>query len=255
MKRFMAMQLCPSVLVASEDALGDGVVELRVGQDDCCVAAAQLQHALFERLARDTRHFAPRARAAREGDRRNRRVANDVGNHLYLCEEVEQQALLAAALIEGVSQHHRTGGRVGCRLQHNHIACGNRGRGEAHHLPEREIPRHNRQNHPQRLEGDITFPRLRFHLDGLQHALQVVGEVVQPAGAFLDFGARLLDGLAHLLGDGRGVGFEVIAQRVGDFVQDAGALGVGRLAPAQKRQPRRRQARLDGIPIVRRVLP
>ena len=70
--------------------------------------------------------------------------------------------------------------------------------GKAEHLPERKVPRHHGEHHAERIEGDERFCAL--DLDGLSReiACGVVREMVAGAGALVDLGTAVGEGLAHL---------------------------------------------------------
>ncbi|MNZ64380.1 hypothetical protein D3C78_825480 [compost metagenome] len=70
----------------------------------------------------------------------------------------------------------------------------------AQHLPQREIPRHHRQNRAERSIGNdrfLIFDKRRF---SFQHRRTVLGVPVAKRGGFGYFGPRLHNRLAHFAG-------------------------------------------------------
>ena len=78
------------------------------------------------------------------------------------------------------------------------VAGHQRRRGEAEHLPEREVPGHDRQHDAQRLEGDVALGGVGLDVLVGQEARGVLGVEVAVPGALLDFGFGFDDRLAHL---------------------------------------------------------
>src|SRR5437667_278427 len=85
------------------------------------------------------------------------------------------------------------------------IAVHESGRGEAEHLPEREVPGHHGEHDSQRIEADVALGRIG--LTGLlgQKAGGLLRVVVAHPGAFLHLRLALDDRLAHLAGHRTGV--------------------------------------------------
>ncbi|MNE08918.1 hypothetical protein D3C80_1015810 [compost metagenome] len=80
------------------------------------------------------------------------------------------------------------------------VACQQNGHRAAQHLPQREIPRHHRQNRAKRSIRDnrfLIFDKRRF---SLQHRRTVLGIPVAKRGGFGHFGPRLHNRLAHFAG-------------------------------------------------------
>ena len=94
-------------------------------------------------------------------------------------------------------------------------AGGERRGGEAEILPERIVPRHDRQHHAERLEGDDALAGIGG--DGLVGKIgrRMLGVEIAVIGAFLDLGLGFRDGLAHLAHDHFGIARLAGAQRRG----------------------------------------
>ena len=85
-------------------------------------------------------------------------------------------------------------------LQHRAVAGHQRRGDEAEHLPEREIPRHDRQHDADRVEGDEHFGTAEVDRLVGKIGVGVLGEPVAMERAFLDLGPAFVEGLAHLVG-------------------------------------------------------
>jgi hypothetical protein len=144
-------------------------------------------------------------------------------------------------------------------LEHAAVARHQARRGEAEHLPEREVPRHHREHDAERIEVDEGLLRaLDRHRLAREVARGVLGEVLARAGALVDLGEAVGHGLAHLLGHQGG---ELGAART----QHAAALRMqaarsAKLArrqsrcarPARPGQPRRVVGAVPGVGLPRR---
>ena len=89
----------------------------------------------------------------------------------------------------------RRAGGVGGVLQQRGVAGHQRRGGESKHLPQREVPRHHSQHHPDRLIGHPAAVRRR--VVGLvgQEGLGVFGVELQPVGALVHLGPGSASGL------------------------------------------------------------
>jgi len=116
-------------------------------------------------------------------------------------------------------------------LQDRTVAGHERRRGEANDLPEREIPRHHREDEAERLERDETLSRVRLRRLVREEALRVLGVKVAVPRALLELGQRLADRLAHLEGDEACILVGALAQHRRQRAHRYGALVEGALAP------------------------
>jgi hypothetical protein len=147
MNRLAAMQLCPLFLAAGGRRHLRRLLEVRRRHDHERVAAAQLEHRRLERVPRDRRDRPPGRRAAGERRRRHPVVAQHLldllGPDQQRLEDVGREARPAEQLLE----EQRRLRHVARVLEQPDVAGHQRGRGEAHRLPHREVPRHDRQHH------------------------------------------------------------------------------------------------------------
>ena len=82
-------------------------------------------------------------------------------------------------------------------FEYSGVACHQCRSGKAEDLPVGKVPGHDRQNNAQGTEGDITLSSVGGNFFISQEALGIVGKEVTVPGAFLDFGFRFGDRLAH----------------------------------------------------------
>ena len=134
-------------------------------------------------------------------------------------------------------------------LEQPDVAGHERRRGEPHRLPQREVPRHDREHDAQRLVTDegaarFHFARVGEHLVG-QQRLCLLREPVARGRALVDLGARRDEGLAHLGGHERRETLAVGGEQLTRGVQPPGPLGVRRGAVGLGRVRCPRQPRLD----------
>ena len=92
----------------------------------------------------------------------------------------------------------RATGDVGGMFQQHGVAGHERGRGDAVDLPERKIPRHDGEQHAQRLIGDVAVGRCAGGVLVGEIGRAVGGVEIATERALLDFGECLRDRLAHL---------------------------------------------------------
>ena len=108
-------------------------------------------------------------------------------------------------------------------LQEHAVARHQRWGRSADHLPEGEVPRHDRENDTERIIGDERF--FAAEVDGLVQKifLRVVGEPVAVEGAFPDLGKTVGQRLSHLFGhQSREFAF-ARAKDLGGLVEKGGA--------------------------------
>ena len=160
-------------------------------------------------------------------------------------QERREHARGKGGVAEDRFNRQRAAGDVGRVLQQADVACHQCRRGEAEDLPQREVPRHDRQHRTQGVIANVAARGVGGDVLRGEIVSGVVGEVVAGGGAFLHLRLGRDDGLAHLAGhQGRKL------RRAGP--QDAtGAAHQRRavrhryLAPADERLTRGLQSRVD----------
>jgi len=152
------------------------------------------------------------------------------------------------------------------------VSCHQGRRREAKDLPEREVPRHHREDDAERLERDERLRVLDRDVLASEVASGVRREVLAGARALVDFGDAVADRLAHLGGHQRGelvapraqhvrglrhaarplgkVGAPPASLRVGRAPRDVGCLGRGVTGVALASLLRRRVLGLEDRPLV-----
>src|SRR5207249_11600045 len=86
-------------------------------------------------------------------------------------------------------------------LQQRGVSGHEGGSSEAKHLPEREVPGHDRQNWPERLKRNVTLGRVCQRTLRGKELLGVVSVEIAVPGALLDLRFSLYDWLSHFGGD------------------------------------------------------
>ncbi|CAG6394318.1 hypothetical protein SCOCK_260012 [Actinacidiphila cocklensis] len=189
------------------------------------VAAAEFQHRLLDLVARDRGDRAARALAAGEGRGGHPRVAQDTLDRAGADQQGLEAALGEAGAVEQLAQVEGGLRDVGRVLEQPDVAGHQRGRGEPDHLPEREVPRHHREHHPQRAVADVR-PGGAAVLDvggvGVLVGEQALGAGGVPAHRLGALGRLRAGGdqrLAHLGGHGAGDLVPLLVEQVGGGVQ------------------------------------
>ena len=136
-------------------------------------------------------------------------------------------------------------------LEQRRIAGHERRRGEADDLPEREVPRHHREDDAERLVRDVALLRRRLHDLGGEEPLRVLGEELAAQGALLDLGLGLGDRLAHLERHEARVAIASFAQQRRETVHRHGTFGERARAPRDERVLRAGDRVLDLLSCVR----
>jgi hypothetical protein len=117
-------------------------------------------------------------------------------------------------------------------LEHPAVTGAEPRRRKAEHLPEREVPGHPGKHGAERLEGDeAAWTVARGGLVSKESG-RVLREPIARERAFLDLGARLGDGLAHLRGDQRGQRVAALPEEAADRGHQPAAVPDGRRPPS-----------------------
>jgi hypothetical protein len=133
-------------------------------------------------------------------------------------------------------------------LEQPDVAGEQRRGGEAHRLPQREVPRHDRQHRAERLPADVRPAgpdRGRVDLLVGQERRTVVGVVPEPHGALGDLGPGRRDRLAHLERHQLGRRLRLGVEQVGRRAQPSGTLLVRGPAVAAEGDRRPLEARVE----------
>jgi hypothetical protein len=138
-------------------------------------------------------------------------------------------------------------------LEEHAVARHQRRGGGAEHLPEGEIPRHHGEHDADRVEGDERLAAA--DIGGLvgQVFFGVVPKPVAMERALFDFGAAVIEGLAHFLGHQPREFLLPRAEVFGRFVDHRRPLAETGPAPIQKRRVRRLRRRSRVVDRVRVV--
>ena len=211
-------------------ALGGGLGrqgQVGIGQHDERVRAAQLQYGFLDVLAGSGGDGRARALRAGQGHGHQAVVGNQlfnlVGPHQQGAETGGWQASIVQYFLQGQGALRHVGGV----LEQTHVA-GHQGRGgEAHYLPEGEVPGHHGQHHAQRLIADEAAAGIGFHQLVGQKSFGVLGIVLAAGRALQHLSPAVGDGFAHFQGHEAGQGILALAQQGGGAAQYAGAVGKG----------------------------
>lgn len=195
------------------------------------IGATQLKHAFLQRRPRLGANRLAGADAAGDGHRRDAVVIDDLRNAVIGGVHPTEHAIRQAGGGKNLAQQAGAAHHVRGMLQQVAVAGQQDRHRAAQHLPDREVPRHDRQNGAQRTIRNHRL--IIFHLRGFrrQHRRAVLGVPVAEVGRFRHLAARLSDRLAHLECNHLGHLFPAGAQRSPDATQGVGAVGERRLTP------------------------
>ena len=211
-----------------------GEVEVGIGQNHIRVAAAEFQHALFEGRPGQRGNLPARGGAAGEGDRLHVRMADECGHAIRADEQGLEHSGWQAGFPEGRFDGERASADVGGMLEQNGVAGHEGGHHRAEDLPVGEIPRHDGQNHAQRLKGDeAVLGRARGPFIGEQ-TRGMLGVILAHERTFTDLGARLGQRLAHFAGHEMRVNAGFAPQHRCHRAQQPGAAGESNPAPVEE---------------------
>ena len=118
-------------------------------------------------------------------------------------------------------------------------------RRETNDLPERKVPRHDREDDPERLESDDAPPRVRANLLVGEVAGGVQREMLGAERAFLDLGLRLVDRLSHLERRQARVPVGALSEERGERAHRDCSFRDGPVAPLEERTVGLGQGHLD----------
>jgi len=141
----------------------------------------------------------------------------------------------------------RAAGGIGGVLQHHGVACHQRPRGCAEHLPEGKVPGHDCEDRTQRSRDDVAVCSLGRIGARLEHGGAVLGVVVAGQRALGDLAATLSDQLAHLAGHELGEVLLPPAEPLGERPEQCDSLRVPGAPPYLERA---RRGRCDRHPML-----
>ena len=181
----------PGVLDPGFHAHLDGLVEVGAGHHDERVRPAQLEHHLLDVAAGRLADAPSGALAAGERGGGDARIVEQLAGAAALDEQGLEGAFRKSGLAEDLLDGQGALRDVGGMLEQRGVPRDQPGRGEAEHLPEREVPRHHGQHNAQWLPPGVGAFRADLRrLGGLigQQLLGVLGVVAKTLGALDRFG-------------------------------------------------------------------
>jgi hypothetical protein len=221
----------PTIDHTGRGADASGLRDVGIFEHEIGVRAAEFEHAFLKHRAGGARHLLSSRYAAGERHGSNRRRLNE-GTHVPARDEKSPEEMLReSCLADHALDGNSTAWHVARMLEHRRIAGHERGRSEAEHLPEREIPRHDGKDNANRIIRHEGFGAAEIHRFAGEVALGILGEVVAIESAFLDLGQALLPGLAHLGRHGLGELRLPAPQHRRGLPHEPGPMGEGRAPP------------------------
>ena len=212
-----------------------GALDVGILKDEVGVASAKFEDALFQVTACGSRYALPRRNAARQRHRRNGGICDKRLDVVAWDQQSAEHICGKTSLPEHILDGERASGHVARMFEDGRVARHQRRRGEAENLPEREIPRHDREDRAERIERHEGFRPVPFDRLTRQHTLGMIGEVIAVQGAFLDLAEALGPGLSHLGGHERGKLLLAAAQTCSRGLHHLRTLAEGRLTPVLER--------------------
>ena len=150
-----------------------------------------------------------------------------------------------AGLLEHFLDLERASRHVRGMLEHAAITRHEARGHEAEHLPERKIPRHDGQHHPEGIEAHVAPGGIRLARLLGEHGGGFGGVVVTGQRAFLHLGLALGDGLAHFQRHGARVFGLAGPQEPRGLTHGHRPLGDGHPPPLEERRVRAADRSLD----------
>ncbi len=240
----------PVILKTCADGHLRGGLDVGVAEHDERIGAAKLQHRLLKVLARNGRNGAPGAFASGQCHRGDAGVGDNLFHVAARDDQRREDTRREAGLDEEFLDRKRAAGNVARVLEHDDITGSERRRGRTKELPIREIPWHDREQHAERTEPDVTLGRIcRDDLVGEVRG-PVLRVVVASERALLDLRLRLDDRLAHFAGRKPCEFSLALAKRSRQGAQRIRTLVVRGRTPAAKPLARAREPRIDLGPVV-----
>ena len=207
-----------AALAGISKARGDGdrkhLVEIGVSQNDERIGAAEFENHLLAVRASGRGNRSASARAAGQRYTAYPLVGDNRRHGICFDHKIEKQRFAAGRLADHLFNGLGTRLNILGMLQQGRIA-GQHGRNkETKNLPERKVPRHDRQHRTERLELDLAQSCLGLCRLRRKVGRAVLGEVARGRCAFANFGNRLLQRFAHLLRDHRAVALGPLVEQL-----------------------------------------
>ncbi|MCY1399065.1 hypothetical protein D9M71_141140 [compost metagenome] len=243
-----------SIGVAADDRGFDRLVEVGIVENDERIGTAQLQHAFFQRGTGLGTDGHTGAHAAGQGHGGDARVLDSLGHTVGGDVDDFEHTLRQAGLLDHVEQQVGAAHHVRRVLEDIGVAGDQRRDGTAQHLPDREVPRHYRQDRAQWPVFDARLAIFHQGRFGAEHARALGGVPLAQLCAFLHFATGLGQRLAHFQGDHPRHGRCVVTDGAGQGKDQPGALGHSGTPPVRKTacSPRQRciEVRLGLVRVV-----
>lgn len=212
-----------------------GVIEVGVAKNQIRVAAAEFERRGFHGGARERGDGFAGAGAAGERDGGDARVGDEFGDDGGVDEDGLKEIGGNAGVVEQRGEGESAAAGGGRGFEEEGVAGHQGGRGGAKRLPEREVPRHDREDGTEWSERHAGFGGRAERAPGGEEFGGVSGVEVAAEGGFFDFGERLREGFAHFGGDELGELFASAAQRAGHEAKHAGTVAQRSGAPEFER--------------------
>src|SRR4051812_40943734 len=219
-----------AVLHPSRGGRLDGPPEVLGVEHDERVAAAQLEDRLLQVAPGDLGDARAGLLTAGQRDALDVRVGDDLLDVGDAKEDVGVDALGGAGVAEQLLQRERALRVQLGVLEQDGVAQNQVGSGHTDHLVEGVVPRLDRQDDAERLVLDDGLALHHVDAPGFQEPRAVRGVVLEDRRREHDLAGRLLDALAHLSGDQRGVLVAALVHQLRGPADDGGAL-LGRELP------------------------
>ena len=150
-------------------------------------------------LARKRGDCTSGAFAPRERDRRDPRIRDDLLHVAAAPHDRREDTFRKPGVAKNPLDRQRAARHVGGVLQNDDVARGERRRGSAKCLPERKVPRHDREQYAERPEADVAFRGVRRHDLVGEIPGAVLRVVIASERTLFNFGLSLDDRLAHFV--------------------------------------------------------
>ena len=178
--------------------------EIRARHHNEGVAAAELEHTLFDLPRCRARHCASRFFAPGEGHRLNARIDNRLFHLCGFNQERLKDTVFESGATNDLFNRKRALRHVGGMFQDTDVSRHQSRSGKSKYLPERKIPRHNREDRAERLIADVAPGGIRLGYFIFQKSLAVLGVKSTGARAFFDFFKGSTKQLSHFQRDDPG---------------------------------------------------